>query len=141
MELVSIRTRSRPGHRADPELNGISGHSSAGRPCNHTSGANKSAQISIIDLNLIGLGNDFALDDLGFALNEIVPTTAAIFVAVEIDWNSQSGATYQVQYSDTADSGVWINLSAPVAGTGEAMAVFDSTRSNPERIYRIVALP
>jgi len=105
------------------------------------SGASQSAQISIVDANLIGLGNDFALDDLSFALSEVLPVTAAIYIAVEIDWTSQADATYQVQYSNTADSGVWIDLGAPMVGTGGAMAVFDSSRANPERIYRIVALP
>src|SRR5262245_4163680 len=49
-----------------------------------SSGPSQSAQISIVDANLIALGNDFALDDVAFSLSEVVPVTAAIYLAVEI---------------------------------------------------------
>lgn len=67
-----------------------------------------------------------------------VVDSARIWTAVEIGWDSQEGATYQVQWSHEAQPAIWNDFGAPLTGTGGFMRVFDSTRENPRRFYRVV---
>ena len=107
------------------------------------SGTNTVALLSIVDTNLASLGNDFALDDLSFVSTSVVtnvPVRVSIFTAVEIGWNSETGKTYQVQYATAVDTNLWFALGAPVAGNGSTNYVFDSTRVQPKRFYRVLTL-
>jgi hypothetical protein len=102
---------------------------------------NTSATITIADENTIAVGNDFAIDDLSFGTNNLIPVTASIYTAVEIDWPSQATANYQVQYSTVLDTNTWLNLGSPVVGNGATNVFFDSIRGQPARFYRIQTLP
>ena len=82
------------------------------------SGTNTGATLSILDTNLVYVGNDFALDDVAFyALTNQVPAVT-IYPAVELGWTSQTGALYQVQYSTTLNTNEWINVGLPVRAQG-----------------------
>ena len=70
---------------------------------------------------IIGVGTDLTVD---------------IWHAVEITWNSEATAVYQVQWAVTSDTNTWYNLGSPVQGNGSTNSVFDSTRDNPRKIYR-----
>ena len=103
------------------------------------SATTNSATIAVADNNDIALGNDFALDDFSFSTNSLVPVR--IYTAVEINWNSQAGQNYQVQYATIVNTNNWMNFGAPVPGTGTNNSVFDSTRGQPMKFYRVLALP
>ena len=62
-----------------------------------------------------------------------------IFNAVEIGWTSVSGQIYQVQYSTNLVSSNWFNLGSAVIGNGSTNSVFDSTRQNSQRHYKVIA--
>jgi hypothetical protein len=105
------------------------------------SGTNTVAQLSVVDTNLASLGNDFALDDLSLVQTVTnAPVVVSILIAVEIGWNSQTGKTYQVQYATAVNTNVWFDLGAPVPGNGSTNYVFDSTRVQPKRFYRVLTL-
>jgi hypothetical protein len=104
--------------------------------------ANTSAAITISDDNTISFGNDFALDDLSFGTtNNSTFVPVSIYTAVEIDWASQLNAKYQVQYATAANTNAWFSLGGIVTGNGTTNVVFDSTRSNPQRFYRVQSVP
>jgi hypothetical protein len=61
---------------------------------------------------------------------------------VEISWESVKGKTYQVQYRSALTSDQWVNLQAPIAGTGTAISVKDSVPAGQsQRFYRVVTVP
>ncbi len=64
-----------------------------------------------------------------------------IEAAVEISWESISGDHYQVQYSTNLSSGVWIDLGDPIVSVGSTSHIFDSTRSNSTKYYRVRDIP
>jgi uncharacterized delta-60 repeat protein len=59
-----------------------------------------------------------------------------IWHAVEITWNSDATAQYQIQWAVDTDTNTWYNLGYPVQGNGSTNSVFDSTRETPHKIYR-----
>jgi uncharacterized delta-60 repeat protein len=61
-----------------------------------------------------------------------------IWTAVEIGWNTEAGARYQVQWSPEAAPTQWRDFGEPVVGTGSLMRLFDSTREGARRFYRVV---
>ena len=67
-----------------------------------------------------------------------MPPTVAIHTAVEIEWNSTSGTTYQVQYSTNLASTNWFNLSNSVMATNTTSYMLDSTRNVSNRFYRVI---
>ena len=67
-----------------------------------------------------------------------MPPTVAIHTAVEIEWNSTSGTTYQVQYSTNLTSTNWFDLGNSVMATNTASYVLDSTRNVSNRFYRVI---
>jgi|SRR5579871_1781708 len=96
------------------------------------------AVIQIRDLNSVGLGNDFALDDLIFAplaTNSISPST--IYNSVEINWASTPGIKYQVQWTPSLPSSNWFNLGNPIAAISTNTSVWDRT-SPGARFYRVL---
>ncbi len=56
-----------------------------------------------------------------------------------VGWLSKTDRIYQVQYSDSLVTPVWINLGNPVAGDGTSQEIVDSALSAPNRIYRILS--
>ena len=63
-----------------------------------------------------------------------------IFPAVEIVWNTQTGMSYQAQWSDNLLTNVWNNLGGLMAGNGSPYSLFDSTRQGAQRSYRVIRL-
>ena len=69
------------------------------------------------------------------------PTTS-IATAVEIYWQTASNQNYQVQWTPALNgSNIWTNLGTNVIGDGSQKSVFDSTRNQPQKFYRIITLP
>lgn len=67
-----------------------------------------------------GTGGDFRVD---------------IRTAVELEWNTQSGKSYQVQTSP--DFKAWTDFEAAIPGTGQKMYRLYSTRDPARRFYRV----
>jgi uncharacterized delta-60 repeat protein len=63
-----------------------------------------------------------------------------IWTAVEIGWTPEANATYQVQWSPESSPSAWQNFGAPIAGSGSLTTVFDSTKTNGKRFYRVIKL-
>ena len=61
-----------------------------------------------------------------------------IWTAVEIGWNTLAGTNYQVQATTNLQSGPWQNFGGVTVGNGSLMSVFDSTRTNAARFYRVL---
>lgn len=55
--------------------------------------------------------------------------------AVKLRWQSQTGKTYQPQYSYDLSS--WFNLGLALSGNGQVKEVFDSTDSDAKKFYRV----
>ena len=64
----------------------------------------------------------------------LVPDVA-LGQAFNLRWQSQSGKTYQVQY--TYDLTTWFNFGSPVSGNGQIKEVFDAKNSDAKKFYRI----
>jgi len=77
-------------------------------------------------LELDGFGDDLQL-------------AVRLFPAVEITWQSVAERVYQVQWKEDSDQ-TWKNLKEPVVGKGGMESVFDDTRNNQMRLYRVVEL-
>jgi hypothetical protein len=65
--------------------------------------------------------------------------TSYIWTAVEVGWYTLAGTNYQVQATTNLQSGQWQNLGGVTTGNGSLMSVFDSTRTNAAKFYRVVA--
>ena len=104
-----------------------------------SSGNATNATLRITDNNSVALGNDFALDDLAFT---VAPTNTVltIYTAVEINWTSQLNHTYQPQFSTVLAPNSWSNLGPPIQGNGTNNSVFDSTRGQPVKFYRVLTV-
>lgn len=73
---------------------------------------------------------------------EVVPTVLSIQVAcVQASWNTETNRSYQLQYSSALTTNTWVNLGAPVAGTGTYASVIDTILGEPQRFYRVLPLP
>jgi uncharacterized delta-60 repeat protein len=66
---------------------------------------------------------------------------ASIWTAVEIGWESNTNAVYQIQWATEANPHVWNYLGNPIPGTGSSITVFDKTRDAANKFYRVVKLP
>jgi len=63
-----------------------------------------------------------------------------IWPAVEIGWNSESGRNYRVWWTSNLVGTDWLALTN-VIGVGPTNTVFDSTRQNGQRFYRVTEGP
>lgn len=70
---------------------------------------------------------------------EVVGGTA-IYSAVEITFPSESGYSYQLQYTTDLNSNDWTSVGAVIQGLGGTMSAFDTTRNADQRFYRVVKL-
>ena len=58
-----------------------------------------------------------------------------------ISWPTQSGRTYQVEYTDDLTSGAWSPLSGPLLGTGGPILVTNSLALSTQRFFRVKPVP
>jgi hypothetical protein len=58
--------------------------------------------------------------------------------AYDITWNSDTGCTYRVQYTDDLNKTSWSNLEPEYLGTGNMMYHMDVIRDFPARFYRVI---
>ena len=65
------------------------------------------------------------------------PIELQIFTATELEWNTVSGKTYQVQWQSDLSATNWNDLGDPVLATSGNYSFFDSTRDTSNRFYRI----
>lgn len=66
--------------------------------------------------------------------------TLRIYTAAEIAFNTEVGKTYQIQGTSSV-SGGWVNVGAPIQGTGGSVSYVTPTRSNAQQFYRVVITP
>jgi hypothetical protein len=64
-----------------------------------------------------------------------------IYTAAEITFNTQVGTTYQLQSVSALAPGNWLNVGAPVAGTGQSYSFVTPTRNNQQQYFRVVHTP
>lgn len=95
-----------------------------------------------------GTANDLSRYGNHGTLNEqaeIVPDDLVLLRAVPavevLLGRAPVGATYQIQYATNTLSPEWFDLGLPVESTGEEIGVLDSTRHEPQRVYRAVIMP
>jgi len=128
-----------------------------------SSGANTSATINLIDVNLAVIGNDFAIDDISFTTSATCPLTDSLvisytctlpvtlvnFTATEqtqgkvlLNWNTaseQNSSKFIVQRS--TDDKNWVNIGAVDAqGTSNSDHQYtytDNTPSDGTNYYRL----
>ncbi|MES2924810.1 MAG: YncE family protein [Verrucomicrobiota bacterium] len=66
------------------------------------------------------------------------PLQVEINQAVEIRWNSISGSLYQVEWTTPpGPQSQWHPLGAPILGNGLTMSIYDTTRTNRAKFYRV----
>lgn len=61
--------------------------------------------------------------------------------AVEICWPTHLDRWYQVQWCSVLDTNAWLDFGLPILGNGATNCVFDSTRSQDRRFYRVMEAP
>jgi hypothetical protein len=84
------------------------------------------------------------IDELrvGYTWNDVVPQSPQSLVpavtinnAVNLQWQTQTGHTYQPQYS--FDLSTWFNLGSSVTGDGTIKSVFDTSTAQAKKFYQI----
>jgi len=66
--------------------------------------------------------------------------TIQVYTAAEIAFNTEVGKTYQLQ-SISSLGGGWLNVGAPVAGTGQSYSFVTPTRQNTQQYFRVSHTP
>ena len=61
--------------------------------------------------------------------------------SVSLNWQTQAGLTYQVQFKTNLFQAAWLNLGSPVLATNTVMPFVDVSATNDQRFYRVKALP
>ena len=64
-----------------------------------------------------------------------------IYPAVEVAFIPSNGVTYQVQAVGELTTGIWINVDAPIVGSGAEIQRLFSIRRDVHQYYRVVELP
>lgn len=101
-----------------------------------SSGTSNTAQIEIVLANAVIGATDFVVDDIAFAA---LPALS-IQPAVQLNWQSTSNVSYQVQWSTNLASTQWFNFGGLIIGNGGTNMVSDPVGFNPRRFYRVVPL-
>ena len=100
--------------------------------------------ISVSSTDTGGPTTTVILDEIrvGYTWSDVVPAaTLALVPSVTIEqaqklrWQTQTGKTYQVQYS--YDLAMWFNLGSTISGNNQIKEVFDSTNADAKKFYRI----
>jgi uncharacterized delta-60 repeat protein len=91
-------------------------------------------------MNVASVGRTYTARLWGDAPAPVTTASMQIWTAAEIGWLSETDVQYQVQWSSEVAPTVWQNLGNPVVGTGANISVFDSTKNQPRKFYRVIKL-
>jgi uncharacterized repeat protein (TIGR03803 family) len=87
----------------------------------------------------------FGLDDISVMHIPTVGFRSAVPESNSFDlaWTAASGLNYQVQYTTNLSQPQWVNLGAPIVGTGSPITLSDTNgvQSSSQRFYRLVVSP
>lgn len=76
-----------------------------------------------------------------FSASVLVPVLNIEVACLALNWQTQMGETYQLQYATTLSPTNWIDLGSPVQGTGTNTVFTDSILGQPRRFYRLLLAP
>jgi hypothetical protein len=95
------------------------------------------SEATTIRFNGVGAAGNAHIDNV---VLERLPLPALIRVSeVEVCWETVTGRVYQVQYRSGFSPDVWLDLGAPVQGTGTSSCIKDAVPvSEPQRFYRVI---
>jgi len=94
-----------------------------------------------------GKAQGLAIDDFSLSASDQPPFNPVSLSAqatdgnLVISWPSQSGQTYQVEYTDDLMGGAWSPLSGPLLGTGGPILVTNSLALSTQRFFRVRPVP
>ena len=94
-----------------------------------------------------GKAQGLAIDNFSLSASDQTPYKPVSLSAEAIDgnlvigWATQSGLTYQVEYTDDLASGPWLPLSGPILGTGVPILVTNSLALSTQRYFRVKPVP
>ena len=71
----------------------------------------------------------------------VAPQLSIEVACVALKWTSESNRLYQVQFATNLPAAAWIDLGAPILGTGTNNLVIDSALGGPRRFYRVLPIP
>jgi hypothetical protein len=100
--------------------------------------------LKVISTDTGGPTTTAIVDELkvGYTWNDVVPQspqslvpTVTINNAVNLQWQTQTGHTYQPQYS--FDLSTWFNLGSAITGDGTIKSLFDSSTSQAKKFYQV----
>lgn len=81
----------------------------------------------------------------GRVITEMLPPIGTVSLidnnTVRLSFTVVQGRSYQVEYKTQLDDPVWLPLGSPVEATGPELIVDDDLTGQPQRFYRLVALP
>ena len=94
-----------------------------------------------------GKAQALAIDNFSLSASDQTPYKPVSLSAEAIDgnlvigWATQSGLTYQVEYTDDLASHAWSPLSGPILGTGVPILATNSLALSTQRYFRVKPVP
>jgi hypothetical protein len=82
---------------------------------------------------------DIALDNVAVSL--VQPQLSIQVSQLAICWVGVSNRLYQLQTRSELNTNTWVDVGAPILGTGDTSCYYDSILGVPRRFYRVVKLP
>lgn len=105
------------------------------------SGATQTPEISFGDGSSGGSGTSYWRYFSHNAAARTPGVRLSIAPAVEICWWAETNKTYQVESMPRLGTNDWTSFGLPINGDDSTRCVFDSTRGQPQKSYRVVTLP
>src|ERR1041385_1214199 len=99
-------------------------------------------QFSATDIHNEGQTNGFFGPNFQFSPIPSIPRAEIHVSEVAVCWTSETNKSYRVQYQSALTTNEWVDLTAPIEGTGTNNCIRDPVPfAAPKRFYRILALP
>ncbi len=98
----------------------------------------------VISTDTGGPSTSITIDEIrvGYLWADVVPPAPVELVpqvtispAIKLRWQSQTGKTYQPQYS--YDLATWFDLGSTVTGNGQLKELFDASETDSKKFYQI----
>lgn len=92
------------------------------------------------ELGLFFIDETVLADNTGGSIVEVkrvLPPLTMQIASVALRWMGELHETYQLQYSTELQPDAWVNLGAPIPGTGAMVTVIDEVLGHPRRFYRL----